>query len=70
MEYGTTHTELSVELRLPYIDKEAALEYIQIILSDILCEGGGIGRRASLRSWWELSCAGSSPALRTLSFLQ
>ena len=27
--------------------------------------GGGTGRRASLRSWWEKSHAGSNPALGT-----
>ena len=34
---------------------------------NILCRGGGIGRRASFRCWWGQPRAGSSPALGTIS---
>lgn len=49
---------------------EAYTPVSQVQLLDALqpCGDGGIGRHASLRSWWPKGREGSSPFLRTLTF--
>ena len=43
------------------------VSYFMLILVPRMCDHGGIGRRASLRGWWEQSRGGSNPLGRTIT---